>query len=1117
MEENNIYETEISPKEIFELMKANIYDKYFGHLGSAINEDYLSSRSSLLNLIHKISNKLGFSSRTFFLGAYYLDIIFTKKKKIECNSNTLAVACLALSAKYCENDPVVPQLQYFIRVYTNILGFKNNISILDLRYAEVLACKALNYKLNYFTSYDFDSFFFGHGIIKLEQLREINSTYIKFSGNDFVINATNSLFIKKILEKIYKKSRHYLDTIVNNSKLCLKYNSLFLSVFTMKKSIEEVLLEENKNKNKNDPKFKANFHKKSEKCFKEIMYDFYRISYENNPQYKELINDSEIIEIFQDQRKGDLGPVTCLEKNQIANKIQKIDENGVKKSLNNIFNPSNIKGNQTQNNSESKESAKNNNKKYNFRKKNKVPTNQAEEKEQKENQKNNDINEKLMINKSQKDNMNNEENLNINENLNIDEITKINDEKDNNGRNRKTKSIFNSNQRNQNKFTNTICSKKIISSKNEFDNDDYEKRKNKIKISITKDNDDESSVKFEQATLNNNFSNYRRLNQYWRKRKNDDNIEGQNYSCNAKNSNSISIANEISQDNMTFKNDNKPYFRKVVQANNDASSSCQTSISRPSNVYPHAIENKRKYESIGFNSTNTSNTVNTIQNPSNTITTRNFYSRMRLRRNEQANISLPNNQEDSLLHNSINVIEMAKSRTKNKVEDNNNRELSIKDTTSRVIEDYNQGGYKLGTGSSYFSRRRNFNNDSRYSNQNSSFKIEGAKFSNGVLNAKTSYKPNENPKRISYLLSQKSNDLNDKLKEINKAYNVNEGSSRKFEKTFLNSKNDKKEENTRLNNMTLELENAKKKLTNCKFQSIRHKYMNNRNNTSADIDNSEQEITSKSTDKINNENNRNINDKNNDNKKLSSIKGNESSQVSRFKNIATSSIYRLLNKTKNLYEKATGDINKDEEYSNTHSGGFFYGTHNNFNKQNKDNTKEITSTNERRNTKEKSSIMNTINSSSCNNVNENGISKTTLYYRNFLRNRINKGNKENKDTRDGKETTGGQGQKNPSTIVINNNININFGNKTNNISSEYIKYKSVFKRNGTDINSNNNSKSNITNSNCNIINKSSNNTINNSSSGHTFSSLLHKLPFYRRANESNNASFKEEKKNFLKK
>ena len=65
----------------------------------------------------------------------------------------------------------------------------------------------------------------------------------------------------------------------------------------MKKSIEDILSEE-RNINSSDENSKKEFQKKNDKCFKEIMNDYYKIDYESNEQYQELIKESEIQNVF---------------------------------------------------------------------------------------------------------------------------------------------------------------------------------------------------------------------------------------------------------------------------------------------------------------------------------------------------------------------------------------------------------------------------------------------------------------------------------------------------------------------------------------------------------------------------------------------------------------------------------------------------------------------------------------------------------------------------------------------------------------------------------------------------------------------------------------------------
>ena len=191
----------------------------------------------------------------YFLSIYFIDILFIDNKLskyLNNNFELLGLTCLNLAAKYLENDPTVPHLQYFIGAYNYVTKkSKNNkeysnIVFEDLYKSEVEICKLLNYKLNYFTIYDFDSFFFGHGILKIEQLIDISDNFNKLGSKnvseeeseeeDNDINCINPLIVKKILEKIYKKSRYYLDIIIKN-KISLKYNSFLISIYIMKKSV----------------------------------------------------------------------------------------------------------------------------------------------------------------------------------------------------------------------------------------------------------------------------------------------------------------------------------------------------------------------------------------------------------------------------------------------------------------------------------------------------------------------------------------------------------------------------------------------------------------------------------------------------------------------------------------------------------------------------------------------------------------------------------------------------------------------------------------------------------------------------------------------------------------
>ena len=338
MEVISLYEMEVSPIEILHFMKNNIYNHEEQTIG-IIDKTYTYQRKYLINLIHKISNKMGFKSQTFFLAVNYLDIIFIKSKEILYNYSLLAVACLIIASKFCENVPLRPIFKYFVNLYNNEIKDENNIITKDdLFKYEIIICKILNYKLNFYTIYDFNFFFFGNGIIKIEQLKEINYdiSSINIENYNTSSNINSSSKIKKILIKIYEKSRHYLDIIIE-TLLCLKYNSLLISIYIMEKSIDYVLLKEFnlKNGEKSDSE-KIQFNNRE--YFKQIMKDFYKINFESLPEYKNLKIECEKYKLFDDTYNKDSNNlnenINIINLNQINN----CDQNSSSKNISKINN-----------------------------------------------------------------------------------------------------------------------------------------------------------------------------------------------------------------------------------------------------------------------------------------------------------------------------------------------------------------------------------------------------------------------------------------------------------------------------------------------------------------------------------------------------------------------------------------------------------------------------------------------------------------------------------------------------------------------------------------------------------------------------------------------------------
>ena len=613
MNDNNINEAGVSPKQIFEIMKANIFDNFYTYSYSSINKDYLYSRKTLFNILHKITKKLGFKSQTFFLCTLYLDMIFSIKKKINVNLNLLGLSALCLAAKYVENDPIVPHLQYFLKVYNYILGYKSIISISDLKSAEVMALKLLDYKLNYYTIYDFNSFLFGHGILKLEQIKEIEDNkprrHYRNKRNDF-FNHTSSLMIKNILEKIYQRSRYYLDIIVNETKLNFKYNSLILSIYIMRKSVFEILAHE-QNIAMLEKNEREQFYKKNLSCFRQIMHNFYNIDYETNEQFRELLVDEEIQEIFENKEKTkiDFGKISLC---GYKTKEKKEDE-----KENNILDFNKLNNNDIDNRSIFASSVTNG-----FFKRLRLKPNFDEV--NKSHHERNMISSRKERNTINYNNDNTYDNININMNINEEQISyktrelkkrilahtnksasnisiqnKSRDKDKNKEReestNRINKKLSNVSFTNNNEKNNGCNSNKLIQ---RIEN--YNKLKNKIMTNNEKNTDIDYSIntfhgsnfclnkKPELKTEENspmhtenksntkntiNYLNYSRMNKFIKIKGLNNGKERSDYSCSYVNNNDETNKNDVSTDNINnAKNSKKsyekrPYFKKFIHQN----------------------------------------------------------------------------------------------------------------------------------------------------------------------------------------------------------------------------------------------------------------------------------------------------------------------------------------------------------------------------------------------------------------------------------------------------------------------------------------------------------------------------------------------------------------------
>ena len=1092
MNETPSYEMEIPCEEIMETMKKSIYNNFHNYSSSSINKDYISQRLSIFKILQKINMKMGFKSQTYFLSAYYLDILFMKKKKINMNLYKVGLAALCLSAKHCENDPIVPQLQYFVKIYNNVMGYKNIISMSDLMYGEVLLCKLLNYKLNYYSMYDFNAFFFCHGVLKLEQIKEIendikNNFLDEKDEEDCIIN---TVFVKNILKKKKKKTRFYLDIILRIHKICFKYSPLFITILIVQKSIEEVLNAKNKKskcENYETETETDEFSKKNKQYFKEIMNDFYKIDFESNEQYKHLIEEDEIKIIFREKIKrndkknenNDLNELKGIKeikeiKIELKDNIDKMTEKSIELSNDQIIKINKEKNNISNNLFNSSINA-------GFYKRLEFITN---ENENITNWNNFNFSGRNSINLRNNKIKIEHESDDLDDNLNINDIRK--------SQLLQKEGVYITKKINTNPFYR-------INTYNNFQNVNNNMHENKI-ICNKKDEiktQSNSPIKIDRIK-SNRILNYKKIIKPKKLKFNSLNEKEDNsFNLNIKQINEINNNTNINTNAIININDNKtrdksikkPYFKKLINLNNkDISNTLGESAkaATATHFYTSKINNtlpsfNNKFDNSEVNSKNIYITESGSNNDINSYTYINSFNKRLKFINQKKRNSV------NTSNTSMNI--RFKKKIKNKIMTSNNNNISqeIQKVYSITTKDNSS---------------KNMENKKSITSENFYPKISvNTKGSSDMKNININQEIKT--KRLSYILGKKNYELNNTLKEINKAFKMNFieennknkcNTSRIYETQNNKEIKDNKDNNNHINVNMINKNNKIKKydMNKIKNKILSGNKINNNNNLAINV-NKNKIISEKAKklEKIKIKFNSNISNTNNINN-ITNISNNNVRERFSFKNSInnnsvnninngslttrefkskkndllqdnTSSIYKIIKKTKNLISKNNIDSdnsNSKKESKNLVNKNFFKSQQNFYKKKDK------------------------INYIACNDViQENTYIKSEI---NFNKGKINNY----------------PGKKLSSTIIINNNININISNKTKNIKIPQLNLKNAIlntkgnykidnKYNSQRMSNNKNSNSNMGSNHINF----------NNSNKKGLNHIFNKLPFNKKVND----------------
>ena len=102
------------------------------------------SRTDIVKIIFRVNGSFRYKSLTAHKAITYFDYIMHNNNIEKNNIPLIALCCYILSAKFCENDPTIPEESKFIEVFTKFSNFQYNFTVNDVYKWKVFCSKKLN-------------------------------------------------------------------------------------------------------------------------------------------------------------------------------------------------------------------------------------------------------------------------------------------------------------------------------------------------------------------------------------------------------------------------------------------------------------------------------------------------------------------------------------------------------------------------------------------------------------------------------------------------------------------------------------------------------------------------------------------------------------------------------------------------------------------------------------------------------------------------------------------------------------------------------------------------------------------------------------------------------------
>ena len=237
---------EISPYDIYKTISISEF--------KPLSEEskYYKKREKAIQLLKKYNDIYKFSEHSYFLALTYMDNIFIhiQDEKISKKQFELYIInSVLLAAKFYEKSIHQPDPSRF-----SSIEFNYEIDEYDIIENEIECLKILDYKLNYFSSFEILMMFLNNGIIFEDEINNKTNEYIIIIYN-YVLN-----IFKDIIQSVIGLKYNYLQIVISIIHLTRKQFGFQNNYFNVLKKFYNIHLSDYKECLNNIKRFISNFH-----------------------------------------------------------------------------------------------------------------------------------------------------------------------------------------------------------------------------------------------------------------------------------------------------------------------------------------------------------------------------------------------------------------------------------------------------------------------------------------------------------------------------------------------------------------------------------------------------------------------------------------------------------------------------------------------------------------------------------------------------------------------------------------------------------------------------------------------------------------------------------------